>query len=96
MDAIRGTPAYWEKNLLRGSSNGQTVRSTNVFTKLSCAGLRLNELILIIATLRDETLTDNNINKMDFFDRCSFLNLNAVLLARHFQYRKEVFFQVIV
>ena len=33
---------------------------------------------------------------MDFFDRFSFLNLNPVLLARHFQYRVEVFFQVIV
>ena len=33
---------------------------------------------------------------MDFFDQCSFLNLNPVLLARHFQYKVEVFFQVIV
>ena len=33
---------------------------------------------------------------MDFFTRCSYLNLNAVLLARHFQYRLETFFQVIV
>ena len=33
---------------------------------------------------------------MDFFDRCSFLKLNPVLLARHLQYRVEVFLQVIV
>ena len=33
---------------------------------------------------------------MDFFERCSYLNLNPVLLARHFQYRVEIFFKVIV
>ena len=66
------------------------------YMTLSCADLRWNELISIIATLRGETLTDNDINEMDFFDRFSFLNLNPVLLARHFQYRVEVFFQVIV
>ena len=33
---------------------------------------------------------------MDFSDRFSFLNLNSVLLARCFQYRVEVFFQIIV
>ena len=33
---------------------------------------------------------------MDFFTRCSYLNLNPVLLAKHFQYRVETFFQVVV
>ena len=33
---------------------------------------------------------------MSYFERCSFLNLNPVLLARHFQYRVEVFFKEIV
>ena len=66
------------------------------FMTVSCADLRRNELILIIPTLRGETFTDNDINKMDFFDRCSFLNLSPVLLARHFHYRVEVFFQDIV
>ena len=35
------------------------------FMTLSCADLRWNELISITATLRGETLTDN---EMDFFD----------------------------
>ena len=33
---------------------------------------------------------------MDFFERCTYLNMNPVLPARHFQYRVEVFFKVIV
>ena len=33
---------------------------------------------------------------MVFFTCCSYLNLNPVLLARHFQYRVETLFQVIV
>ena len=53
-------------------------------------------MISVLATLQYETLIDNDINEIDFFDRCSFLNLNPVLLARHFQYRREVFFQVII
>ena len=63
------------------------LRLPTFFMTLSCADLRWNELISIIATLQGETLIDNDIKEMDFFDRCSFLNLNPVLLARHFQYR---------
>ena len=33
---------------------------------------------------------------MDFFERCKYLNLNPVLLARNFQNRVEVFFKVTV
>ena len=33
---------------------------------------------------------------MDFFERCKYLNLNPVLLARNFQNSVEVFFKVIV
>ena len=33
---------------------------------------------------------------MDYFERCRYLNLNPVVLARHFQYRVEVFFKVII
>ena len=33
---------------------------------------------------------------MDFFIRCAYLNQNPVLLAKHFQYRIEVLFKIIV
>ena len=63
---------------------------------LSCADLYWNELISIIAKLKGENLQEEHINNMDFFEQCTYLNMNPVLLARHFQYRFEVFFKVIV
>ena len=63
---------------------------------LSCVDLIWDELISIIASLREENLQDEDIQNMDFFTTCTYLNLNPVLLARHFQYRIETFFQVIV
>ena len=63
---------------------------------LSCADLRWNELISIISKLKGESLSDEQINNMSYFERCSYLNVNPVLLARHFQYRVEVFFKEIV
>ena len=55
-----------------------------------------NDLISINATLNKESIKEDDINSMDIFERCRHLNLNPVLLARHFQYRVEVFFKVIV
>ena len=63
---------------------------------LSCADLRWNELISIISKLNGETLSEEQINDMSYFERCFYLNLNPVLLSRHFQYRVEVFFKEIV
>ena len=63
---------------------------------LSCADLRLNELILIIPKLRSLNLSMEDFKKMSYQERCEVLNKNVVLLVRHFQYRVEVFFKVIV
>ena len=63
---------------------------------LICADLRWDQEISIIASLRGENLQDEDFQSRDFFTRCNYLNLNPVLLARHFQYRVETFFQVII
>ena len=63
---------------------------------LSCTDLRWNELISVTAKLNGENLEEDDINNMDFFERCRYLNLNPVVLARHFQYRVEVFLKVII
>ena len=63
---------------------------------LSCADLHWNELISVISTLNGNKITDADIDSMDFFERCRFLKLNPVVLARHFQYRVEIFFKVII
>ena len=66
------------------------------FMTLSCADLRWNELIGIISKLNSLNLSDNDINNMSYQERCDTLNKNPVLVARHFQYRVEIFFKVIV
>ena len=63
---------------------------------LSCADLRWNELIGIISKLNSLNLSDNDINNMSYQERCDTLNKNPVLVARHFQYRVEIFLKVIV
>ena len=96
MSTTKGTPAYWKKFLYEVLAMVKQLGLPNFFMTLSCADLHWNELISIIATLNQEKITEDDINNMDFFERCKYLNLNPVLLACHFQYRVEVFFKVIV
>ena len=58
---------------------------------LSYADLPWNELIQIIAKLNLINLTNDDIKNMCFQDRCGALNKNPVLVARHFQYRVDVY-----
>ena len=96
MNSIKGTPAYWKKFLFEVLAMVKQLGLPTFFMTLSCADLRWNELIAIISKLKGENLTGEDINNMSYFERCRYLNLNPVLLARHFQYRVEVFFKEIV
>lgn len=40
--------------------------------------------------------SESDIINFSYQDRCNLLNRNPVLVARHFQYRVEVFFKEIV
>ena len=59
------------------------------FMTLSCANLRWNKSVQIIAKLNSTNLTDDDIKNMCYEDRCDTLNKNPVLVARHFQYGVE-------
>ena len=96
MNSIKGTPAYWKKFLHEVLAMVKQLGLPTFFMTLSCADLKWNELISIISTLKGETLQKEEINRLDYFQRCSYLNLNPVLLAHHFQYRVEIFFKTIV
>ena len=61
------------------------------FLTLSCTDLRWNELIPIIFKLNCVDISDKEINEMLYHERCGTLNKNPVLVARHFQYRVDVF-----
>ena len=96
MSPIKGTPAYWKKFLSDVLAMVKQLGLPTFFMTLSCADLRWNELVSIISKLKGENLTDEQIINMSYFERCSYLNQNPVLLARHFQYRVETFFKVII
>ena len=98
MNSIKGTywiPAYWKK-LLHELAMVKQLGLPTFFMTLSCAELRWNELISIISTLKGETLQEEEINMLDYFQRCSYLNLNPVVRACQFQYRVEIFFKTII
>ena len=86
------SPAYWKKFLSEVLAMVKQLGLPTFFMTLSCADLRWNELISTISKLKGEILTEEQINNMSYFERCFYLNLNPVLLARHFQYRVEAFF----
>ena len=63
---------------------------------MPCADLRWNELISIIFKLNRVDISDEEVDEMTYHERCDTLNKNPVLVARHFQYRAERFFKIIV
>ena len=81
MSAIKGTPAYWKKFLLEVLAMVKQLGLPTFFMTLSCADLRWNELVSIISKLKGENLNDVQIDNMTYFERCSYLNNNPVLLA---------------
>ena len=62
------------------------------FMTLSCADLRWPELFQIIARTKGMNLTNEQVEALSYNDRCSMLNLNPVVVAKHFQYKVETFF----
>ena len=58
---------------------------------LSYADLKWNEMAFKINKLHKLDLSEEDIEKLNYYDRCRLLNCNQVLVARHFQYRIEVF-----
>ena len=64
------------------------------FLTLSRADLQWNELISIIFKLNGIDIANEDIDRLSYHERCDTLNKNPVLVARHFQYRVKIFFQI--
>ena len=95
MSGIKGTPAYWKKFLFDVLAMVRQLGCPTFFMT-SSADLRWNELVSIISDISKLQLSEEDIAKMSYQDRCNLLNSNPVLVARHFQYRVEIFFKEIV
>ena len=63
---------------------------------LSCADLRWPELFQIIAQTNGKNMSDEEVEALSHDERCRLLNLNPVIVAKHFQYRVETFFTEIL
>ena len=96
MNQIKGTPAYWKKCQRIVLGMVKQLGCPTFFLTLSCADLKWNELVEIISKLNSLGLTKENVEGLNYFERCNILNSNAVLLARHFQHRVEIFFKEIL
>ena len=62
------------------------------FMTLSCADLRWPELFQIIARTNGKNITTEEVEALSYDEKCRLLNLNPVIVAKHFQYRVETFF----
>ena len=96
MNQIKGTPAYWKKFQRIVLGMVKQLGCPTFFLTLSCADLRWNKLVEIISKLNSLGPTKENVEGLNYFERCNILNSNAVLLARHFQHRVEIFFKAIL
>ena len=83
MSSIKGTPAYLKKILHQVLAMVKQLGTPTLFLNLSCAELRWNDI------------ADEDIDRLSYHERCDTLNKNPVLVARHFQYKAEIFFKVI-
>ena len=96
MNTIKGTPAYWKRFLLEILAMVKQLGLPTFFMTLSCADLRWNELIIIMLKLSGGIITEEDLENLSYRDRCDILNMNPVFMAKHFQYRVEVFFKEII
>lgn len=88
---IPGTPPYWQKFMYEVVAMVKQLGIPTWFMTLSCADLRWPELFQIIGKSQGFNLTDKEIDALTYDERCLMLNLNPVIVAKHFQYRVETF-----
>jgi len=89
---IPGTPPYWQKFMYEVVAMVKQLGIPTWFMTLSCADLRWPELFQIIARMQGKNMSNEEVDALSYNDRCSMLNLNPVVVAKHFQYRVETFF----
>ena len=93
---IPGTPPYWQKFMYEVVATVKQLGIPTWFMTLSCADLRWPELFQIIARIQGKQMTNEEIDALPYNERCQMLNTNPVIIAKHFQYRVETFFNEVL
>ena len=96
MRQIPGSPPYWQKFMYEVVAMVKQLGIPAWFMTLSCADLRWPELFQIIARTQGVNMTDEQVEALSYYERCSMLNRNPVVVAKHFQYRVETFFKEVL
>ena len=91
MSSIKGTPSYWKKLKSEVLPLVKQLGVLTFFLTLSCADHRWKEFLEIKQKLNEEEF---DISNLSYHDRCNIMNCDPVLVARHFQCRIEVFFDL--
>ena len=88
---IPGSPPYWQKFIPVVVAMIKQIGITTWFMTLSRADLRWPELFQIVARTKGKNMSDEEVKALSYDERCRLLNLNPVMVAKHFQYRVETF-----
>ena len=92
MSSVKGTLGCWKQFLLEVLAMVKQLGVPTYFLTLSCADLRWDELPYIINKLNNLGVTEEELKNLSYQTRTELLNSNPVLIARHFQYKVQVFF----
>ena len=96
MRQIPASPPYWQNFMYEVVAMVKQLGIPTWFMTLSCADLRWPELFQIIARIEGTNTSDEEVEALSYSERCSMLNLNPVVVAKHFQYRVETFFKEVL
>ena len=92
MNKIKRSPAYWKRFQFEVLAMIRQLGCPTFYLTLSCADLHWPELFSIISKIDKKPLSMEEINQLNYFERCKMLNENPLFVARHFQHRVELLF----
>ena len=95
-NTIKEIPEFWKRFQLEVLAMISPLGCQTVFMTLSLADLHWNDLIANIFKLKRQNISEERIKNMSYFQKCETFSENPVFIARHFQYRIEVFFTEIL
>ena len=82
MRQIPGSPPYWQKFMYEVVAMVKQLGIPAWFMTLSCADLRWPELFQIIARTQGVNMTDEQVEAMSYYERCSMLKIEILLLLQ--------------
>ena len=93
---VRGSPASWQKMQYDCLAKIRQLGPYLFFLTFSVAEFRWTEIIQVIAQQYGESLTKEDVNKMDFHRKSMWLKRNPVTAVRHIDYMFQRFFHGVV